>query len=170
MPGVFLHILGLAAARSAPMHYGTRAAWAYAERRMQTPRAGAVARGLRVLVVVRDARLGAAIGATLRQHGAEVVACASVAALGAAVSHQPREVGLLDWSMADGLLTEEHRGDLHHLGRLVPIVLLVPSRWARLLSAEEFGVARVLPKSSGADALLEALISAAPSEDVTDRP
>lgn len=131
---------------------------------MQTDSTTGVARGLRVLVVVRDRRLRDAIDAILHSDGIEVVHCASVAALGASVMRRSREVVLLDWSKAEGLLTEAQRDDLRLLCRLVQVVLLVPDRWSRLLKAEDLGVARVLPKGCESDTLLATLASAAGPE------
>jgi DNA-binding response OmpR family regulator len=108
----------------------------------------------RVLLVIRDARLRGALDATLRAHGIHVVQCASVGDLGSSASREAGEVALLDWSLTEGLLTEEHRPDLRTLGRLVPIALLVPGPWRRLLSAEDLGVAVLVPKPCGAEALL----------------
>jgi hypothetical protein len=50
---------------------------------------------------------------------------------------------------------------MRQLCQATPVVLLVPERWTRLLTAEELGVARLLPKNSGLQSLLEALVGTA---------
>ena len=122
---------------------------------------GLVSDGLRVLVVVRDARLRSAVDATLRANGMQVVHCDSVESVAKSISGSPGEVVLLDWSKTGGLLTEERRADMRDLCRRTPVVLLVPERWMRLVTAEQLGVAALLPKTSGMASLVEALISAA---------
>ena len=116
---------------------------------------------LRVLVVVRDTRFRAAVDAALRAVGLDVVHCASVGALAGSITRRCGEVVLLDWSKTDGLLTAEHRAEMRQLCQATPVVLLVPERWTRLLTAEELGVARLLPKNSGLQSLLEALVGTA---------
>jgi DNA-binding NtrC family response regulator len=117
--------------------------------------------GPRVLVVVRDARLRSAVDATLRANGMQVVHCDSIESVGDSIAGRPGEVVLLDWSKTAGLLTEGRRGDMRELCRQTPVVLLVPERWMRLVSAEELGVLALLPKTSGMASLLEALAGAA---------
>jgi DNA-binding NtrC family response regulator len=122
---------------------------------------GLVSDGARVLVVVRDARLRSAVDATLRANRMQVVHCESVESMAKSISGIPGEVVLLDWSKTGGLLTEERRADMRELCRRTPVVLLVPERWMRLVTAEELGVVTLLAKSSGMASLLEALVSAA---------
>jgi DNA-binding NtrC family response regulator len=122
---------------------------------------GLVSHGPRVLVVVRDARLRAALEAALRAHGMQVVHCDSVESMASSVSGTPGEVVLLDWSKTGGLLTEERRADMRELCRQTPVVLLVPERWMRLVTADDLGVVSLLPKTSGMASLLEALVRAA---------
>jgi DNA-binding response OmpR family regulator len=110
----------------------------------------------RILLVVRDPRLRPALDVLLRGEGFEPVACAGIASL-ATRSSDSDEIVLLDWTMAEGLLADEHRPGLRALARRVPIVLMVPSRWASLLSEEDLGIAALLPKPFNADALLAAL-------------
>ena len=69
-------------------------------------------------------------------------------------------MALLDWTMAEGLLADEHRPGLRALAHLVPIVLMVPGRWARLLRAEDLGAAALLAKPFSVSELLAALESA----------
>jgi DNA-binding NarL/FixJ family response regulator len=116
---------------------------------------------MRVLVVVRDARLRRAVDAALGACRVQVVHCASIDSVGGSLAGALGEVVLLDWSKAGGLLTDERRADMRQLGRQTPIVLLVPERWTRLVTAQELGVARLLSKNSGMVGLLEALMSAA---------
>src|ERR1043165_5902520 len=110
---------------------------------------GLVGDGPRVLVVVRDARLRAALEATLRAHGMQVVHCDSVESVVGNVSGSPGEVVLLDWSKTGGLLTEHRRADMRELCRRTTVVLLVPERWMRLVTADDLGVVTLLPKTSG---------------------
>jgi DNA-binding NtrC family response regulator len=126
-----------------------------------TPPAEQVAGAPRVLVVVRDARLRAAMDATLRAYGLQVVDCESVEHAAASITGGPGEVVLLDWSKTEGLLTSLRRAEMRQLCGQTPIVLLVPERWLRLVTAEELGVAKLLPKTSGLAGLVEALVRAA---------
>jgi DNA-binding NtrC family response regulator len=128
---------------------------------------GLVSDGPRVLVVVRDARLRGALEATLRAHGMQVVQCESVETLASSLLGNPGEVVLLDWSKTGGLLTDERRADMRALCRRTPVVLLVPERWMRLVTAEALGVVTLLPKTSGMDSLLQALVSAAGADTRT---
>jgi hypothetical protein len=50
---------------------------------------------------------------------------------------------------------------MRELCRRTPVVLLVPERWMRLVTAEDLGVVTLLPKTSGMTTLLDALVSAA---------
>ena len=109
-----------------------------------------------ILLVVRDARLRAGLDALLRDEGFEPVVCPGIASL-ATRSGDSDEIVLLDWTMAGGLLADEQRPGLLALARRVPIVLMVPSRWASLISEEDLGIAALLPKPFNADALLAAL-------------
>jgi DNA-binding response OmpR family regulator len=115
----------------------------------------------RVLVVVRDARLRASVDAALRAHGLQVVDCGSVEHVAAGATGGPGEVVLLDWSKTEGLLTNERRAEMRQLCRQMPILLLVPERWLRLITAEELGVTKLLPKASGMVSLVETLVSLA---------
>jgi DNA-binding NarL/FixJ family response regulator len=120
--------------------------------------------GPRVLVVVRDARLRSAVDTSLRLNGMQVVHCDAADSIGTSLSGSPGEVVLLDWSKSGGLLTEDRRWEMRQLCCQTPVVLLVPERWTRLMTAEEFGVARLLSKDSGMNDLLEAVMSAAGAE------
>jgi DNA-binding NtrC family response regulator len=122
---------------------------------------GLVSDGPRVLVVVRDARLRSALDAALRTHGMQVVHCDSAERIASNISGAPGEVVLLDWSKTGGLLTDEHRADMRELCQRTPVVLLVPERWMRLVTAEQLSVRKLLAKTSGMDTLLEALVSTA---------
>jgi DNA-binding NtrC family response regulator len=128
---------------------------------------GLVSDGLRVLLVVRDGRLRAAVDASLRALGMQVVHCDSVENVASSISGAAGEVVLLDWSKTGGLLTEGRRADMRELCHRTPVVLLVPERWMRLLTAEQLGVVTLLPKTSGMASLLEALISAAGADTRT---
>src|SRR5919199_3838391 len=116
---------------------------------------GLVSDGLRVLLVVRDGRLRAAVDASLRALGMQVVHCDSVENVASSISGAAGEVVLLDWSKTGGLLTEGRRADMRDLCQRTPVVLLVPERWMRLLTAEQLGVVTLLPKTSGMASLLE---------------
>jgi DNA-binding NtrC family response regulator len=111
----------------------------------------------RILLVLRDSRLRAALDVLLQGEGFEPVTCAGIASLTTAACGESDEIALVDWTMAEGLLAEEHRPGLRALARRVPMVLIVPCRWASLLSEEDLGVAALLPKPFDADALLAAV-------------
>ena len=91
----------------------------------------------------------------------QVVHCESVESVPANLTGEPGEVILLDWSKTDGLLTDERRSDMRQLCRRTPVVLLVPERWMRLITAEELGVTKLLPKTGGMASLVETLVSLA---------
>ena len=111
----------------------------------------------RILMVLRDSRLRAALDILLRGEGFEPVTCTGIASLTTAASGESDEIALVDWTMAEGLLAEEHRPGLRALGRRVPMVIMVPCRWASLLSEEDLGIAALLPKPFDADTLLAAV-------------
>lgn len=125
------------------------------------PPSGATSSRLRVLVIVRDARLRTAVDASLRALGMQVVHCESVDSISGSISGTPGEVVLLDWSKTSGLLTEGRRAEMRELCHRTPVVLLIPERWMRFVTAEELGVVTLLPKTSGMASLLHALVSAA---------
>jgi DNA-binding response OmpR family regulator len=110
----------------------------------------------RVHLVVRDARLRAIITRVLSDGGWWVDAEANVRQLWSSIEGTSG-VAVLDWTMADGLLTDEHRHDLSRLTRRIPLVVLVPEKWLRQMSAEDFGVAALVPKGWASEALLPTL-------------
>ena len=67
------------------------------------------------------------------------------------------DLAVLDWTIADGLLSGEHRHDLTRLTRRIRLVILVPEAWLRQMSAEDFGVAGLVSKGWATEALLPAL-------------
>jgi hypothetical protein len=107
-------------------------------------------------LVVRDSRLRALLARVLSEGSWSVVAETSVLQLSRSIEGSGG-VAVLDWTMADGLLTDEHRCDLARLTRRIPLVVLVPEKWLRQMSAEDFGVAALVPKGWAAEALLPAL-------------
>ena len=110
----------------------------------------------RAHLLVRDHGLRAALARVLANAHWGVEPRTSVAELlGAAQT--PGELAILDWTMANGLLADEHRGDLVELGHRVRLVLLVPDAWLRHLSAADLGVAALVPKGWAADDLLATL-------------
>ena len=111
----------------------------------------------RILLVLRDSRLRAALDVLLQGEGFDPVTCAGIASLTTAASGESDDIALVDWTMAEGLLAEEHRPGLRALARRVPMVLMVPCRWASLLSEEDLGIAALLPKPFDADTLLAAV-------------
>jgi hypothetical protein len=109
-----------------------------------------------VHLLVRDARLGAMLTRVLTDAGWRVDAEPSLPYLWTGVE-ATGGLAVLDWTMADGLLSEEHRRDLSRLARRIPLVVLVPEGWLRRMSAEDFGVAALVPKGWATEALLPAL-------------
>ena len=115
----------------------------------------------KVLLVERDSRLREAIESVLEAEGIAVVRCATLEELVESATGADDEVALLAWTAAGGLLGEEQRPRLRALSERVPLVLMVPSSWRKLITAGQLGVAGVLAKPFGADVLLAALQSAA---------
>ncbi len=111
----------------------------------------------RVFLVERDSRLREAIESVLQAEGIGVVRCDGVTNLFEAATGAAGEVALLAWTAASGMLGEDQRPRLQALSGLVPLVLMVPSSWRKLVTAEQLGVAGVLAKPFGADALIAAL-------------
>ena len=107
-------------------------------------------------LLVRDPRLRALLARVLCDGGWGVVTEATLRHL-CSGSEGTSGVAVLDWTMAAGLLTDEHRHDLAKLTRRIPLVVLVPEKWLRQMSAEDFGVAALVPKGWAAEALLPAL-------------
>lgn len=105
---------------------------------------------------MRDARLGGMLARVLTDAGWRVEAEPSLPRLWNGVE-ATGGLAVLDWTMADGLLSEEHRHDLGRLTRRIPLVVLVPEGWLRQLSAEDYGVAALVPKGWATEALLPVL-------------
>jgi hypothetical protein len=58
-----------------------------------------------------------------------------------------------DFGPAAPYLTDEHRAILRDLGARAPVILCSAELWARDLTAEELGVAAVLPEPFDLDVL-----------------
>ena len=112
------------------------------------------ARALHLLV--RDRALRNALQAALSSHDWSVQHHSRLSDLWTA-AHAPGGVAVLDWAVADGLLTEEHRHDLAQLSQRMQLIVLVPEAWLKYLSAEDLGVAALVPKAWAPRALLSAL-------------
>lgn len=125
----------------------------------------------RVLLVERETRLRDAIEAVLKAEGVQVTRCAGLADVIESGHGAAGEVALLAWTAAGGLLAEDQRPQLRALSERVPLVVMVPSSWRRLVTADRLGVAGILAKPFGAEALMVALRAAAGSAPAgTDRP
>jgi DNA-binding response OmpR family regulator len=90
---------------------------------------------------VRDA-----IHYVLCAEGYDIQACDSLPQLIAHAPFADGDFALLAWQSMDGLLSETHRHDMAQLAELLPIVLIVPRRWLRLLTPGDFSVTALLPK------------------------
>jgi hypothetical protein len=55
-------------------------------------------------------------------------------------------VAILDWAKSDGLLSQEQHSVFRRLADLLPVVILVPQGWLRMLNADTVGVAIVRAK------------------------
>jgi DNA-binding NarL/FixJ family response regulator len=110
----------------------------------------------RAHLLVRDHALRAALAQVLADAHWGIEPHARLAELLQA-TQTTGELAILDWTMADGLLADEHRRDLIELGQRIRLVLLVPDAWLRHLSAADLGVAALVPKAWAADDLLPTL-------------
>ena len=110
----------------------------------------------RVHLVVRDARLRGMLSRVLSDAGWWVDARANLRELSDGIAASG-DLAVLDWTMAAGLLTEEHRQDLKRFTQRIPLVVLVPEGWLRQIRAEDLGVAALVPKGWATEALLPAL-------------
>lgn len=110
----------------------------------------------RVHLLVRDARLRGMLTRALSDAGWCVGAQTTLRDLWNG-TEATGGVAVLDWTMAGGLLNEEHRQDLSRVTRRIPLVVLVPEAWLRQMSAADFGVAALVPKGWAAVALLPVL-------------
>jgi FixJ family two-component response regulator len=117
----------------------------------------------RVHVVTGDRLLVEALKGLLQEQGWELRVHPSVQDLSAAAAEHGNAVAVLDWLRADGMLGEQGRERLRALTERVPLVLLVPPRWLRLLAAERLGVAALLPKPVPLARLVQTLSALAPS-------
>ena len=110
----------------------------------------------RVHLLVRDAGLRGALTHVLADAHWGVESRANVAELLQA-ARDTGELAILDWTLAGGLLADEHRPELVELAQRIRLVLLVPDAWRRHLSAADLGVAALVPKGWAADDLLPTL-------------
>lgn len=93
-------------------------------------------------------------GWTVEQHS-------TLLGLWSAASETEGSVAVVDWSKTEGMLAEKNRDQRALLAQQVPIVVLVPAGWTRLLSAADLGVAALVPRPFDLSMLLDALHLAA---------
>jgi CheY-like chemotaxis protein len=113
-----------------------------------------------VLLLERSPALRDVLQVVCAEDGLDVRVCPSLTDLWTAATGQVGEVALVDEHEVDGLLAEEHGGDLGLLSRRVPLVLIADSR-VQCRTAEDLGVEAVVPKPFDISDLLSALHHAA---------
>jgi DNA-binding response OmpR family regulator len=91
----------------------------------------------------------------LSAEGYGVEACESLQDLLARSTTTRCDLALTAWQCLQGLLAEEHRHDLVQLSSRIPLVIMVPRSWLRVLQPLDLAVRGLLAKPFDADKLLE---------------
>jgi DNA-binding response OmpR family regulator len=113
---------------------------------------------VRIVLVDDDPSFGAIVTEFLAEEGHDVRWVMGHAEALQDADARDTDVYLLDGFGRDATeLTETHRALLQALGARAPVILCSAHLWARLMPAEEIGVAAVLPKPFELDALLRLL-------------
>jgi DNA-binding response OmpR family regulator len=116
----------------------------------------------RVLLVEPNAVLRSAIVDVLGAEDFQVELCQSlnhaVSRSGSASDGLP-QVALVAWQCMDRLLADGHRDLLSALNHRVPLVIMVPRRWERILAQGDLRVAGLIAKPLDVDQLLYTLRS-----------
>jgi DNA-binding response OmpR family regulator len=100
----------------------------------------------RLFLIESNTTIRAALQHVLSADGHHVVTCDSLARLMAHAPFAERDLALLAWQCMDGLLSQKHRQDMVQLAGLLPIVLIVPRQWLRLLNPIDLSATALLPK------------------------
>jgi len=89
----------------------------------------------------------------LTADGYQVQTCDSLPRLMAHAPFAERDLALVAWQSMQGMLADEHRHELARFAARVPIVLIVPRRWLRLLQQTDLCATALLPKPFDPDEL-----------------
>lgn len=116
--------------------------------------------GRRIVLVEPNAALRSAIIDVLTAEFYAVEPCASLEQAVQRADGQSGTLLLVAWQSMQGLLADQHRHRLAALTRQVPVVLMVPRRWARMLDGADLGVAALVAKPFDADELLASVAQA----------
>ena len=110
----------------------------------------------RVLVLETNAPLRSAIITLLAAERFDVQRVDSLEAARLVGMAADRTVALVAWQSMDGLLAEQHRLELAELTRRLPLIVMVPRRWARLLEETDLpsAVSAMIAKPFDADELI----------------
>jgi DNA-binding response OmpR family regulator len=121
--------------------------------------------GHRPCVVLLEPNVGLrrAIHELLTTEDFEVLDCTSLEqVMQYAAVGEPRRVALVAWQSMEGMLADEHRHHLVQLTQRLPLVLMVPRRWKRLLEGSDLDFVGMVAKPFGADELLDTVRAALP--------
>jgi len=108
----------------------------------------------RIFVVEPHTALRAGIVEILESENYEVHVCGSLDDVVRAAATNGRDVALVAWQSMNGLLSDEHRGDLAQYVRRLHLIIMIPQSWGRMLGAQDLGGARLLEKPFRAEELL----------------
>jgi DNA-binding response OmpR family regulator len=117
-----------------------------------------------VFLLEPKADLRHALEELLDAQGYLVVACDSLPDLLRRAAASRCDLALIAWQGMRGLLADANRQDLQQLARRLPIVIMVPRSWFRVLQPSDLAVRGLLGRPFDADELLDCV---ARNTDVT---
>ncbi|MBV9577463.1 MAG: response regulator transcription factor [Chloroflexi bacterium] len=103
----------------------------------------------------------------LSAEGYTVEACGSLEELIERHTAAHSDLALAAWQSLDGLLADEHRHDLAQLTNRIPMVIMVPRVWLRVLQPLDLAVRGLLAKPFDADELLACVAGSIQSPEPT---
>jgi DNA-binding response OmpR family regulator len=108
-----------------------------------------------VFVVEHNATLGRAILELLSAEGYTVETSESLEDLVARAQTSPCDLALIAWQKLQGLLADGRRHDLVQHATLIPMVVMLPRSWLRVLHPPDLPVRGLLAKPFDAEELLD---------------
>jgi len=108
-----------------------------------------------VFLLEPKADLRHALEELLSAQGYLVVACDSLPDLLARATATRCDLALIAWQGMQGLLADEHRRDLTQLAERLPMVIMVPRSWFRVLHPPDLAVRALLGRPFDAEELLD---------------
>jgi DNA-binding response OmpR family regulator len=114
----------------------------------------------RIFVVEPHTALRTGIVEIVESENYDVHVCGSLDEVVRAAATDRCDVALVAWQSMNGLLSDEHRGDLTQYVRRLNLIIMIPQSWGRMLDAEDLGGASLLEKPFRAEELLSSIAAA----------